>query len=539
MLPHMPAAARDTRGARDCRVSAVPFEPVLNLLAIVGHLVFGLAVLSVRSNSSVKQPLAALCFTHFVWSFASLAYQTTGAEHWHCLDVGVSVFLPALMFHLLLAFIGRRRELRAALLASYLACALISASAFLGLVDERFAAWTRSNAWSAVFLALAVPLAFVTLRLLVAHGRASSLPLEKQRVAALEVALIIGVAVGLSDVWGDFLPGLPQLSLLGCFLSTAVVAACSLRLRLLDATYTPLAVAKLAATALVLGGTSVLLLTLRGALTALYFVGLTAPVAVAAVSIWQYSQRASTHAQRARNLSFLGRASAQMSHDLKNPLAALKGAVQFLEADLERPDSIERHRRYLKLIAEQVERIQRALERYERVARVEARPSRHSLNALVERVANMQAFVSGETRIELALDARLPPMFIDEELLLPALENVIQNALDASVHGGVVSLHTELLGDRVCLSVRDTGCGMDARQCERAADEFYTTKAHGSGLGLPLAKRVVEAHGGTLRIQSRPDQGTTVAFDLPLGFEPEGERRSRPASSLTASDEPT
>lgn len=72
-------------------VSSVSFEPVLNLLAIVGHLVFGLAVLSARTHSGVKQPLVALCFTHFGWSFASVAFRTTGNAPWHHLDVSISV----------------------------------------------------------------------------------------------------------------------------------------------------------------------------------------------------------------------------------------------------------------------------------------------------------------------------------------------------------------------------------------------------------------------------------------------------------------
>jgi signal transduction histidine kinase len=515
----------------------VLIEPVLNLLAIVGHLVFGLAVLSARTSSGVKQPLAALCFTHFGWSFASVMFSTTGDGFWHHLDVAVSVFLPALMFHLLLAFIGRRRELRAPLLFSYAACGVMSSSALLALFDARFAEWTHSLAWSAVFLVLTLPLACVTLGWLIAHGRAATLRLEKQRVVALEVALLLGVAVGFSDVWGDFLPGLPQVSLLGCFLSTAVIAACTLRLRLLDATYTPSAVAKLLATSLCFSGLSVLLLLERGMLTALYFVGITAPLAIVLVSGWEYSQRVSLQAERARYLSFLGRASAQMSHDLRNPLAALKGAVQFLEADLAPSEMSDRQRRYLALLGEQIERIQRAVERYDRVACVEARPRLQALTALIERVASMQVFVSSEVRVQLVTDTRVPEMWLDGELFIPALENVVQNALDASRPGSTVWLRTELLGDRVHVSVQDTGSGMDARQRERAIDEFYTTKARGSGLGLTLAKRVAEAHGGTLRIQSHPDQGTTVTFELPLPFEPStGPEQQRPEGLAAGPD---
>jgi len=167
-------------------------------------------------------------------------------------------------------------------------------------------------------------------------------------------------------------------------------------------------------------------------------------------------------------------------------------------------------------MADQVQRIQAALDGYQRIARVERQPSRVDLNLAVRRVLALQPFAAGQIRIETTLDPSLPPVLLDAELFAPALENVIQNAIEATPPLGSIVVSTSLFADRVRVTVEDSGAGMDARLVERAADEFFTTKSAGSGLGLPFAKRVVEAHGGQLRIDSRPGAGTKVTFDLPI-----------------------
>jgi signal transduction histidine kinase len=204
-----------------------------------------------------------------------------------------------------------------------------------------------------------------------------------------------------------------------------------------------------------------------------------------------------------------------MAHDLRNPLAALKGAIQYLEVDLKEQRREVDHLRYLGLMADQVQRIECSVERYGRMARTEAHASPELLNEIVERVSALQPFVASGIAIQVCLDEHVPQLLLDADLLVPALQNVLQNALEVTSLGGRVTLRTELLGDRVQLSVVDDGCGMDARQCERAVDEFFTTKASGSGLGLTFAKRVAEAHSGSLRVVSKLNHGTSVVFDLP------------------------
>src|SRR5204862_3718166 len=100
-----------------------------------------------------------------------------------------------------------------------------------------------------------------------------------------------------------------------------------------------------------------------------------------------------------------------------------------------------------------------------------------------------------------------------------ALENLIQNAFESKPRGAV-TLRTSLGSakhDRgVLLSVEDTGMGMNARTRDHALDDFYTTKATGSGLGLPFVRRVAEAHGGEATIRSEEGRGATVLLRFPI-----------------------
>ena len=225
----------------------------------------------------------------------------------------------------------------------------------------------------------------------------------------------------------------------------------------------------------------------------------------------------------ARNASALGRKFAsQMAHDLKNPLASLKGALQFLEEERRRGRSLDDQHDFLGLMLEQVERLGRVADEYERIGRVEPVRRHVDVNQVVGRVVALEPFAAkGGISIVTDLAPDLPPCDIDADLVARALENLVRNALEAMPDGGNLTVRTaagragNVREGRVIVSVEDCGKGMDARQAERAFNEFYTTKATGSGLGLAFVKRVAEAHGGDASLKSRVGEGTVVEMRLP------------------------
>jgi signal transduction histidine kinase len=110
----------------------------------------------------------------------------------------------------------------------------------------------------------------------------------------------------------------------------------------------------------------------------------------------------------------------------------------------------------------------------------------------------------------------LPPVLIDRALVSRSLTNVIENALHAMPSGGRLTIEAALRDSTVAIAMTDTGMGMDQEALERVFEPYFSTKARGTGLGLPIAKRNVELSGGTIAITSRRDEGTTVEVRLPV-----------------------
>jgi len=220
--------------------------------------------------------------------------------------------------------------------------------------------------------------------------------------------------------------------------------------------------------------------------------------------------------ERVQRLTVLGRFSAQMAHDLRGPLSALLGAAQVLEGvdDGEATSKSSTTRKeFVALAVAQAKRISAIVDRYDRMGRIEPRMTRVRINEVARAVARAHA-VASEC---LELDASDPECDADRDLLESALENVVRNAVEASEgRGGVriVSAVDAATGTLV-LRVTDRGIGMDARQRERAFEDFFTTKETGSGLGLAFSRRVLVAHGGDITLVSERGAGTTVELRMP------------------------
>jgi signal transduction histidine kinase len=220
---------------------------------------------------------------------------------------------------------------------------------------------------------------------------------------------------------------------------------------------------------------------------------------------------------RTQRLAVLGRFSAQMAHDIKGPLTALIGAVQVLDGAADDRDT---QKEFLGLVSEQAKRIGAIVDRYDRMARVEPRKTLVRVNDVVRSVARAHGVPDDTEHLrfaagDLECDA-------DPALLESAIENVVRNAVEASSSADAVTLATQIddPSRTVVIRVVDRGTGMDARVLERAVEDFFTTKTDGSGLGLAFVRRVLEAHGGTMTLASRPaphpEQGTTVELRLPF-----------------------
>jgi signal transduction histidine kinase len=217
-----------------------------------------------------------------------------------------------------------------------------------------------------------------------------------------------------------------------------------------------------------------------------------------------------------------------LAHEIKNPLSVIGMNMELLAEDFGEPES-PRDRRALakvEIVKQQCHRLQTLLEDFLRFARVRHLDmSAGSLNERIERVLSLYEPQAVEQGVEIIryLDADLPLIRMDEQTLEAALVNLIKNAIEAMPNGGQLTVRTRLTRTGVALDLIDTGVGMDQTTAMHMFEAFYSTKDGGSGLGLPTARKGIEAHGGRIDVQSAVGRGTqfTLEFPTPTRIESE------------------
>lgn len=226
-------------------------------------------------------------------------------------------------------------------------------------------------------------------------------------------------------------------------------------------------------------------------------------------------------ARRNERLAVVGELAAGMAHEIRNPLASIVASVDLLDLEAGRPVG-EEGQVLLGVLRKEAKRISRLLTDFLKFARPRPlRLSRTDVNAILRGVGElMRAHPKngGLVVVREALDVSLPVIQADADLLEQALLNIALNALEAMPQGGELSLATTAVTDNgggVEVAIADTGIGMTEQDRRRIFEPFHTTKPEGTGLGLAITYRVVERHGGSIAVDSRPGFGTTVRVHLP------------------------
>jgi two-component system sensor histidine kinase HydH len=219
--------------------------------------------------------------------------------------------------------------------------------------------------------------------------------------------------------------------------------------------------------------------------------------------------------ERTERLAALGRLAAGVAHEIRNPLGAIRGLVQYFQATWKEHAE---QRVYLDVILREVDRLNRVVSDLVEFAR--PREPQREPHDLVEIVRHAVTLVQSDVRakgirIVHDLEERLPPLLVDRDMVLQALLNILLNAVEAMEPGGELRIRLADSSGWVELAIQDTGCGIPPDHLERLFDPFFTTKRQGTGLGLAIAHSVIQAHDGEIIIDSTPDMGTTVTIRLP------------------------
>jgi len=222
----------------------------------------------------------------------------------------------------------------------------------------------------------------------------------------------------------------------------------------------------------------------------------------------------------AGRLAAVGSVAAQVAHDLRNPLTAINTNLFYLsEAFRDKVDE---------KVKESIKTMQAAVSHANKIVEdllEYSRPTELKVKGLPLRPIVNDTIGSMEIPSDVKLNVRIPASAKvdgDASKLMRVFRNVILNAVESMPKGGELEIASDVRGDKVVTTIRDTGEGIREADMAKLFTPFFTTKARGLGLGLSICKRLVEAHGGTIEVKSRPGQGTTVSIVLPRSGAGEG-----------------
>ena len=219
----------------------------------------------------------------------------------------------------------------------------------------------------------------------------------------------------------------------------------------------------------------------------------------------------------AAKFAFVGEIAAGIAHEIRTPLGILRSSAQILGRSL--PPAQPNGNELVEMIVSEVDRLDRVVAGLLEIARPHA--PRMESTALSMVLARALDFTEGQARglgivLRRALDPTLPPARCDPEQIYQVALNLIVNALQILPGGGMVTVRTlRGLNGRVGFEVSDNGPGIPADACERIFTPFFTMRKGGTGLGLALVQRVVQAHQGTVSVDSMVGRGTTFRVELP------------------------
>ena len=232
--------------------------------------------------------------------------------------------------------------------------------------------------------------------------------------------------------------------------------------------------------------------------------------------------------ERDRYLADIGRITTVIVHDLKNPLIAIGGFARRIQEGKGKTGTS------VQVILDSVEQMQKTVTSvldFSRQLQLDLREA--DLRDIVRQAVESCRMKAEQREVTLSVDLPSVPVYknIDSFHLERALVNLITNAVEASGKDQKVSIVMVMGNARIAVKIADTGPGMDKNVLENIFVPFYTKKRDGTGLGMPIAKKIIEGHEGKILVNSKPGQGTEVVIELPCSLKKTGEQYGKPAVS--------
>lgn len=217
---------------------------------------------------------------------------------------------------------------------------------------------------------------------------------------------------------------------------------------------------------------------------------------------------------RQEKLAILGQLAGGVGHELRNPLGVISNAVYYLQMVL--PDADDNIKEYLGIISSEVGNSEKIITdlldfaRIKSLERVEI-----TVEDAISHVLEKQPPPEG-VEVITHIPSQLSPIFVDvQQIEGQVLSNLMGNAFQAMPEGGKLTISAQEAGDKVRISVSDTGCGISEDNLKKIFEPLFTTRAKGIGLGLAVTENLVEANGGSIEVESIEGEGSTFTIILP------------------------
>ena len=233
-------------------------------------------------------------------------------------------------------------------------------------------------------------------------------------------------------------------------------------------------------------------------------------------------QTLTNYQQQSRQLEDLSKLTGQIAHEIKNPLSTVKINLQLLRENIQIGNiSDERLLRKIDILQSETDRVAKTLEGYlQYIRKAELNICKYDINCLISDMVDFFTDDAASRDIQIHFGRYSEPLYcdIDVDMIKQVVLNILLNAKQAFKDGGEIIIAISPAKNTVYIRISDTGCGIAPDKLENIFDVYYTSKINGSGFGLPNAKKIIEAHRGSISVSSELGRGTSFLISLPRKY---------------------